>query len=60
MGEFKDKVKAAGNEIAGNTKEAVGHATNDPGLKGEGKAQQTKADGQRLKGDIKGALGDDI
>lgn len=60
MGEFKDKVKAAGNDIAGNAKEAAGRANNDAELTAEGKAQQTKADGQRIKGGLKGLLGDTV
>ncbi len=60
MGEFKDKVKAAGNDIVGNTKEAIGKATDNPNLTAEGKAQQAKADAQRVAGDVKGALGDKV
>ncbi len=60
MGEFIDKAKAAGNDLSGNVKEAVGKGTDSPNLTAEGKAQQAKADGQRLKGDVKGALGDKV
>ena len=60
MGEFTDKVKAAGNDIAGKAKEATGNATNDPTLAAKGQVQQDKADVQHAKGTLKGALGDDI
>lgn len=60
MGELKDKIKAAGNDIAGNTKEAIGKATDNPNLTAEGKAQQGKADAQRVAGDVKGAFGNRV
>ena len=56
MGELTDKVK-------GNTNEAVGKAkqhSNDPETRAEGKAQANKGKGQQVKGEVKGALGDDI
>lgn len=60
MGEFIDMAKAAGNDIAGNVKEAAGKATDNTNLTAEGKAQQAKADAQRVTGDIKGAFGDKV
>ena len=60
MGEFTDKVAAAGNKIAGNVKEAVGKATDNEKLVAEGEAQQLKGTGQDVKGSVKGALGDKI
>jgi uncharacterized protein YjbJ (UPF0337 family) len=60
MGELKDKAKGIGNEIAGNTKQAAGRATNDPNLEAEGVAQERKGEQQNLKGSIKGALGDKV
>ena len=60
MGEFTDKVKAAGNKIAGEAKEAIGKATHNDEMTAEGQAQQVKGAGQDVKGSIKGALGDDI
>ena len=60
MGEFTDKLDAAGNKIAGNVKEAVGKATDNDRLTAEGKAQQVKGTSQDVKGSVKGALGDDI
>ncbi|WP_228243511.1 CsbD family protein [Porphyrobacter sp. GA68] len=60
MGEFTDKAAAAGNKVAGNTKEAIGKATDNHSLTAEGKAQQAKGTAQNVKGSVKGALGDDI
>ena len=60
MGEFTDKVAAAGNKVAGNVKEAVGDATDNEHLEAEGQAQQDKGTAQDVRGSVKGALGDDI
>jgi uncharacterized protein YjbJ (UPF0337 family) len=60
MGELTDKVKAAGNKLAGAAKEAVGNHQRDPDLAAEGRAQQTKGTAQDIKGSVKGALGDKI
>lgn len=60
MGEFTDKLDAAGNKIAGNVKEAIGKVTNNDRLEAEGEAQQAKGTAQDVKGSVKGALGDDI
>jgi uncharacterized protein YjbJ (UPF0337 family) len=60
MGEFTDKLNAAGNKVAGNVKEAVGKATDNASLEAEGKAQQLKGTAQDVKGSVKGALGDKI
>ncbi|RYF06469.1 MAG: CsbD family protein [Oxalobacteraceae bacterium] len=60
MGEFTDKLDAAGNKIAGKVKEAAGKVTGNEKLKAEGDAQQLKGTGQDVKGSVKGALGDNI
>lgn len=60
MGEFTDKVKAAGNKAAGVSKEAIGKATDDDRLVAEGEAQKVKGTAQDVKGSVKGALGDKI
>ncbi|OHC98178.1 MAG: general stress protein CsbD [Sphingomonadales bacterium RIFCSPLOWO2_12_FULL_63_15] len=60
MGEATDKLKAAGNKVAGNVKEAVGKATDNERLEAEGKAQQVKGTGQDVAGSVKGALGDKV
>ena len=60
MGEFTDKLDAAGNKIAGAAKEAIGKATDNDKLVVEGEAQKAKGTGQDVKGSVKGALGDKI
>lgn len=60
MGEFTDKLDAAGNKIAGKAKELLGEATDNAELEAEGKAQQLKGTAQDVSGSVKGALGDDI
>ncbi|MEG3122982.1 CsbD family protein [Sphingomonas sp. GB1N7] len=58
MGEFTDKLDAAGNKIAGKAKELFGDATDNAELEAEGKAQQLKGSAQELKGDVKGKIND--
>lgn len=60
MGEFTDKVAAAGNKAAGAVKSAVGDATDNDRLEAEGEAQKAKGTAQDVSGSVKGALGDDI
>ena len=60
MGELTDKLKGAANQVVGDVKEALGKNTNDPGLAAEGAAQHTEGSAQKVKGTVKGALGDDI
>lgn len=60
MGEFTDKLDAAGNKIAGKAKALFGDATDDTELEADGEAQQLKGTGQDVKGSVKGALGDKI
>jgi uncharacterized protein YjbJ (UPF0337 family) len=60
MGELIDKAKGAINDAIGKGKEDHGRKTGDDGLVAEGKVQQAKGAGQKLKGSIKGALGDNI
>jgi len=60
MGEFTDKVSAAGNKVAGNIKEAIGKATDNEKLIAEGEAQQLKGTAQDVKGSVKGALGNKL
>ena len=60
MGEFTDKAKGLGNEIAGKVKQGVGEATDDPLLKQEGEAQERRGEVQNLTGKVKGALGDKV
>jgi len=60
MGEMTSKIKGAANETAGKVKDAVGEATGNDKLEAEGEVQQLKGKGQKLKGDVEGALGDDV
>ena len=60
MGEFTDKLDAAGNKIAGTVKGAVGKATDNDKLVAKGDAQKLKGTGHDVKGSVKGALGDNI
>lgn len=60
MGEFTDKAKGLGNEVAGKVKQGVGDATDDPMLEQEGRAQERRGEAQNLKGKVKGALGDKV
>lgn len=60
MGEFADKLDAAGNKIAGKVKEVIGEVTGNESLEAEGEAQQLKGTAQDVKGSVKGALGDDL
>lgn len=60
MGELIDKTKGAINDGIGKAKEKAGRANNDPALEAEGHAQQATGKGQKLKGTVKGALGDNV
>ena len=60
MGEFTDKMAAAGNKVAGKVKEEIGDLTDNQKLEAEGKAQQLKGSAQDVQGSVKGALGDDV
>lgn len=60
MGEFTDKLKAAGNETVGKIKQVIGDATDRPDVQAEGVAQEGAGKVQSVKGDVKGALGDKI
>jgi uncharacterized protein YjbJ (UPF0337 family) len=50
-----DKVKGTANEVAGKVKQGAGEATDDPALKGEGKAQEA-SDLQKTVGKVKDAV----
>lgn len=60
MGEFTDKLSAAGNKIAGKIKEEIGEVTGNEKLEAEGEAQQLKGTAQDVKGTVKGKLGDTL
>ncbi|MES2494433.1 MAG: CsbD family protein [Pseudomonadota bacterium] len=56
MGKLTDNVKGGVNKAAGKAKQQSA----DPATRNEGAAQELKGKGQKVKGAIKGALGDDI
>lgn len=60
MGELKDKAKGLANEAIGNTKQAIGKATDNDKLHAEGVAQERKGEVQRAAGTVKGAMGDKV
>ena len=60
MGEMKDRAKGLANEAIGNTKQAVGKATDNAELHAKGVAQERKGEAQSAAGKIKGAMGDKV
>lgn len=50
---FSDKLKATGNKLKGEVKEAIGNATDDPKLQAEGKADKLKSSAQEKFGEVK-------
>jgi uncharacterized protein YjbJ (UPF0337 family) len=52
VGEYTDKIKGAGNKVAGNLKQ---NSSNER-VREEGAAQELKGDGQELKGKVKGVI----
>lgn len=53
MGSTADKAKGLANEAAGNVKQAVGKATDNERLQGEGFAQERKGEAQQAIGKAK-------
>ena len=51
-----EHIKAGANDLKGKAKEAIGKATGDKSLEAEGHADQLKAKGQDMIGDVKDAL----
>ena len=58
MGSTMDKIKGAGNELAGKAKQGIGEATGSDRLRGEGVIQEAKGKGQQALGDAKDAVKD--
>ncbi len=56
MGSTSDKIKGMANEAAGNVKQAVGKATDNKKLQGEGIAQERKGEAQQAIGNAKDAV----
>jgi uncharacterized protein YjbJ (UPF0337 family) len=52
MGELTDKLKGTANKAAGKLKQNSA----DPNVRDEGKAQEAKGKGQKIKGKIKGII----
>lgn len=55
---LSDNLKAAGNKLKGEVKEAVGKATNDPKLQAEGKIDKVKGSAQEKFADTKEKISD--
>ncbi|MFN3579955.1 MAG: CsbD family protein [Pseudomonas sp.] len=56
MSSSGDKIKGKINEAVGKGKQAVGEATGNERLQGEGELQEIKGKGQGLKGQVKDSL----
>ncbi len=52
MGEFTDKAKGTVNETIGKAKQE----SDDPRVREDGAAQETKGNAQNLKGKVKGVI----
>lgn len=48
-----DKIKGAANTAFGKTKKAVGAATDDKKMQGEGNLQRSKGEAQKMVGNVK-------
>lgn len=56
MSSTTDKIKGLANEAAGNVKQAVGKATDNPKLQAEGVVQERKGEVQQAVGKAKDAV----
>jgi uncharacterized protein YjbJ (UPF0337 family) len=56
MGELGEKIKGNTNEAIGKAKQQSGN----PETRNEGRKQEAKGEGQQLKGEVEGALGNDV
>ena len=56
MGEFTDKVKGAAKEVVGEIKQQ----SNDPRTRADGRKLEAEGKADKVKGAVKGALGDRI
>ncbi len=56
MSSTTDKIKGVANQAAGSVKQAVGKATDNQKLEGEGLLQKGKGKAQELEGDAKRAV----
>jgi len=53
----KDEIKGTAHELKGAIKEKIGHATNNPNLEAEGKAEKVGGKVQKKVADVKKAAG---
>jgi uncharacterized protein YjbJ (UPF0337 family) len=60
MGEFENKVKGMGKEVAGKAQQAWGEATDQPEHSGEGIARETEGKAQRKIGEAQGQVDDKV
>lgn len=56
MGKLTENIKGTANEITGKVKQQ----SNDPETRADGLKQELKGKAQKVKGDVQGALGDDV
>lgn len=56
MGKLTENIKGTTNEAIGKAKQQ----SNDPETRADGLKQELKGKAQKVKGDVEGALGDDI
>lgn len=54
-----ERLKATGENIQGNTQEAIGNMTNDPQLKAKGQLNQAKSKLRNTKEDLKDQVNGD-
>lgn len=57
---LSDNLKAAGNKLKGEVKEALGNATDNPKLQAEGKSDKLKGTVQETVGNVKEAISDKL
>jgi uncharacterized protein YjbJ (UPF0337 family) len=58
MGSVTDKIKGYANQAGGKVKEGLGKAIGNEQMQVEGLAQQAKGEGQKIVGNVKGAIKD--
>lgn len=56
MGKLTENIKGTANELAGRAKQQ----SNDPETRADGMKQELKGKAQKVKGDVEGAMGNDI
>jgi uncharacterized protein YjbJ (UPF0337 family) len=60
MSSITDKIKGTADEVIGNVKQGIGHATGDKKLVVEGNAQKIKGHAEKAVGDVKSAAKDAV